>query len=89
MTMHISGTSLDAQKRYADGTREIIKRFYAGEQQEPANLIVENGEVSPIVLNKSSPSSTLPRRMVRGMCDPLRRVRYSVPGSCECGSGQK
>lgn len=46
MTMHISGTSLDAQKRYADGTKEIIKRFYAGEQQEPANLIVENGEVS-------------------------------------------
>lgn len=44
MTMHISGTSLDAQKRYADGTKEIIKRFYAGEQQEPANLIVENGE---------------------------------------------
>ena len=41
-----SGTTLDAQKRYADGTKDIIKRFLAGEPQNPVNVIVENGEVS-------------------------------------------
>ena len=46
MTPHYSGTTLDAQKRYADGAKEIIRRHLAGEQQEIANLIVENGEVS-------------------------------------------
>lgn len=46
MTPHISGTSLDAQHRYATGAHDIIKRYLAGEAQEQANLIVENGEVS-------------------------------------------
>lgn len=44
MTAHYSGTTLDAQKRYADGTKEIIQNFIDGKQQNPANLIVENGE---------------------------------------------
>jgi len=44
MTAHYSGTTLDAQRRYADGTKDILKRFFAGEKQEPANLIVENGD---------------------------------------------
>jgi formate dehydrogenase len=39
-----SGTTLDAQKRYADGTQDIIKRYLAGEAQVPVNLIVENGQ---------------------------------------------
>ena len=47
MTPHISGTSLDAQIRYATGAHDIVKRYLAGEPQEQVNLIVENGEVSP------------------------------------------
>lgn len=46
MTPHISGTSLDAQIRYATGAHDIVKRYLAGEAQEQVNLIVENGEVS-------------------------------------------
>ena len=46
MTPHISGTSLDAQIRYATGAHYIVKRYLAGESQEQVNLIVENGEVS-------------------------------------------
>lgn len=46
MVAHMSGTSLDAQKRYADGTKTIIENFLSGSPQEPANLIVENGEYS-------------------------------------------
>lgn len=44
MVPHFSGTTLDAQKRYADGTKDIIRRYLAGEAQNPVNLIVENGE---------------------------------------------
>lgn len=44
MVPHMSGTTLDAQARYAAGTKEILRRYWAGEKQEPANLIVENGE---------------------------------------------
>jgi len=44
MTPHYSGTTLDAQARYAAGTKDILDRFFNGKEQEPANLIVENGE---------------------------------------------
>jgi len=44
MTPHMSGTSLDAQYRYATGAHDIVKRYLAGEPQDPANLIVENGD---------------------------------------------
>lgn len=46
MVPHMSGTTLDAQARYAAGTKEIIRRYFANETQKPADLIVENGEVS-------------------------------------------
>lgn len=41
-----SGTTLDAQTRYAEGTKEIIRRYFAGEEQDPSNLIVIDGDVS-------------------------------------------
>ncbi|WVF70891.1 hypothetical protein IAT40_005686 [Kwoniella sp. CBS 6097] len=44
MVPHYSGTTLDAQKRYADGTADIIKRYLAGEEQNPVNLIVVDGD---------------------------------------------
>lgn len=44
MVPHYSGTTLDAQARYAKGTIEIISNYYAGKPQDPANLIVENGD---------------------------------------------
>lgn len=43
MTPHYSGTTLDAQKRYADGTKDILERWFKGEAQVPANLIVSDG----------------------------------------------
>ncbi|KDN38464.1 NAD-dependent formate dehydrogenase [Tilletiaria anomala UBC 951] len=44
MTPHMSGTSLDAQARYAAGTKEILDNFFHGKPQTPANVIVENGQ---------------------------------------------
>lgn len=43
MTPHVSGTSLDAQARYAAGVKEILDNFFNGKEQNPANLIVDNG----------------------------------------------
>lgn len=45
MTPHISGTSLEAQKRYADGVHDCINRFLDGEQIDPDYLIVAGGKV--------------------------------------------
>lgn len=44
MVAHYSGTVLDSQIRYANGTKEILRRFFEGEEQEQANVIVINGE---------------------------------------------
>lgn len=41
-----SGTTLDAQTRYAGGAKGIIGRYFAGEAQNSANLIVIDGDVS-------------------------------------------
>lgn len=43
MTVHVSGTSLDAQARYAQGTIKIIDNWRKGEVQNAADMIVENG----------------------------------------------
>nr|XP_018267095.1 formate dehydrogenase [Kwoniella dejecticola CBS 10117]OBR89253.1 formate dehydrogenase [Kwoniella dejecticola CBS 10117] len=44
MVPHYSGTTLDAQARYANGAKDIIQRYLAGKEQEPANLIVIDGD---------------------------------------------
>ncbi len=45
MTPHVSGTSLEAQKRYADGIRNCLERFFDGDPLERDFLIVEGGKV--------------------------------------------
>ena len=43
MTPHYSGTTLDAQARYAAGTKDILERYFQGKAQEPANIIIGVG----------------------------------------------
>lgn len=45
MTPHYSGTTLDAQKRYAEGVKEILGNFFSGRKQPREYLIVEDGKV--------------------------------------------
>ena len=66
MVPHYSGTTLDAQKRYADGAKDILQRYFAGEPQNPANVIVEDGDVSCDQLKTVDCVSMPPKRMVRG-----------------------
>ncbi|ROW02957.1 hypothetical protein VSDG_01893 [Cytospora chrysosperma] len=45
MVPHMSGTSLDAQKRYADGTKAILESYLTGKHDyRPEDLIVINGD---------------------------------------------
>ena len=44
MVPHYSGTTLDAQARYAAGTKSILENYLTGKPQEPQNIIVANSE---------------------------------------------
>ncbi|KAH6893269.1 D-isomer specific 2-hydroxyacid dehydrogenase [Thelonectria olida] len=45
MVPHMSGTSLDAQKRYADGTKAILTSYFSGKfDYRPEDLIVHAGD---------------------------------------------
>ena len=40
MVPHYSGTTLDAQARYAKGVRNILENYFTNKPQEPQNIIV-------------------------------------------------
>ncbi|OAA40017.1 formate dehydrogenase [Metarhizium rileyi] len=45
MVPHMSGTSIDAQKRYADGTKAILQSYLSGKHDyRPEDLIVHQGD---------------------------------------------
>ncbi|KAH7923194.1 hypothetical protein BV22DRAFT_1036658 [Leucogyrophana mollusca] len=44
MVPHYSGTTLDAQARYAQGTRSILENYLTGKPQDPQNIIVGQGK---------------------------------------------
>ena len=46
MTPHVSGTSLEAQKRYADGIRDCLIRFFESLPLDRDYLIVDGGKVT-------------------------------------------
>lgn len=46
MTVHYSGMTLEAQKRIADGVRDILERFFENRSMRPQDVIVSNGQMS-------------------------------------------
>jgi len=45
MVPHMSGTSIDAQKRYAEGTKKILDSYFSGRlDYNPVDLIVHKGD---------------------------------------------
>jgi len=44
MVPHYSGTTLDAQARYAAGTKSILENYITGKPQDPQNIIVGLGK---------------------------------------------
>ena len=45
MTPHYSGTTLDAQRRYAEGVKEVLERYFKGEKQRKEYLIADGGKI--------------------------------------------
>lgn len=45
MTPHYSGTTLDAQARYAAGTKEILDNYFNGKAQRDEYLILDQGKL--------------------------------------------
>ncbi|KAF7791193.1 hypothetical protein EIP86_002206 [Pleurotus ostreatoroseus] len=50
MVPHYSGTTLDAQARYAAGAKEILENYLSGKPQNPANVIVGKSEYIDTVM---------------------------------------
>ncbi|KAL8161349.1 hypothetical protein V2J09_012838 [Rumex salicifolius] len=46
MTPHISGTTIDAQLRYAAGTKDMLDKYFKGEDFPAQNYIVKAGELA-------------------------------------------
>ncbi|XP_057983120.1 formate dehydrogenase, mitochondrial isoform X2 [Malania oleifera] len=46
MTPHISGTTIDAQLRYAAGVKDMLERYFKGEDFPPQNYIVKEGKLA-------------------------------------------
>lgn len=46
MTPHVSGTTLEAQQRYASGVRECLEAIIAGQPIDPDYIIVAGGRVA-------------------------------------------
>lgn len=47
MTPHYSGTTLDAQARYAAGVKDILQATFDGKDLKPADIIVKSGKLAP------------------------------------------
>lgn len=45
MTPHYSGTTLDAQARYAQGVKEILQNYFDGKPQREDYLILDQGKL--------------------------------------------
>ncbi|GAB2278149.1 formate dehydrogenase (NAD+) [Dionaea muscipula] len=46
MTPHVSGTTIDAQLRYAAGVKDMLYRYFKGEDFPTQNYIVKEGELA-------------------------------------------
>ncbi|PIA62020.1 hypothetical protein AQUCO_00200184v1 [Aquilegia coerulea] len=46
MTPHISGTTIDAQLRYAAGVKDMLDKYFKGEDFPAQNYIVKEGELA-------------------------------------------
>jgi len=56
MVPHMSGTSIDAQARYAAGTKDILESYFSGKHDyRPEDLIVQNGDYSTKAYGQRQP----------------------------------
>lgn len=79
MVPHYSGTTLDAQLRYAQGAKSILENYLDGKPQDPANLIVENGAYA----TKNCKSHVFVQRCIHADRICVCRRNEEVKGTCK------
>lgn len=84
MVPHYSGTTLDAQARYAAGTKSIIENYLSGKAQEPQNIIVGKSELSTSLLFLPGISLTMSSLFRRGLRDQGIRPALSTGLNAKC-----
>lgn len=47
MTIHYSGTTLDAQARYAAGVKDILSRYFDKRPFNKEDVILQDGKLAP------------------------------------------
>lgn len=58
MVPHKSGTSLDAQKRYAKGVKDILESYFSGKHDyRPEDLIVHRGDYATKAYGQRKPAA--------------------------------
>ncbi|KAI0259606.1 hypothetical protein BC834DRAFT_974158 [Gloeopeniophorella convolvens] len=77
MTPHYSGTTLDAQTRYAEGTRQILENFFEGKAQDPGNVIVGTGKYETTSYVDRAAIHSLPDIALLEIFDVFRRIQSS------------
>lgn len=71
MTPHYSGTTLDAQARYADGTKKMLDAWFKGEAFEDSWYIVREG--GPLLSRLQMAMWLSPAALfVTGLCSPVQ-----------------
>jgi len=79
----MSGTSIDAQKRYAAGTKAILESYFSGKHDyKPEDLIVQGGDYATSTYNQihlaKDTTNVLQRRMASVATSPARRKRTTA-----------
>ena len=72
MTPHYSGTTLDAQARYADGTKKMLDAWFKGEAFEDSWYIVREG--GSLLLSRPQVATRLSSAALfkDGLCSPVQ-----------------
>ena len=86
MVPHYSGTTLDAQARYAAGTKSILENYLLNKPQEPQNIIV--GKSASVFLPCSSEIRVTDELAIQRATRPRRTAsaeRLRVRGRREIG----
>lgn len=87
MVPHYSGTTLDAQARYANGVRSILANYFDDKLQDPANIIVDRGAYATKACESSSahhfPSSAFTQRLGHAYRRPTLRSSLSFRHVCQ------
>jgi hypothetical protein len=89
MTPHCSGTTLDAQARYAAGVRDALARVFEGRPLNAADVIVQDGKVSARARRAASRSRRGDTTALFTLSSPAPNHRPARPAASTARSSRR